>query len=107
MSKPEIDVQEITRRIVQVAHPRKVVLFGSRIRGQGRPGSDWDILVIADSTKPRYERSPPLYSALSDLRQPVDILVYTPEEVAEWRQVESAFVTTALREGKVLYEDKS
>jgi hypothetical protein len=34
----------------------------------------------------------------------VDVVVYTPEEVEEWRSVPEAFVTTAIREGKVLYE---
>ena len=106
MTSPGVDAQEVARRIVQVAHPRKVVLFGSRARGQERPDSDWDILVVADSTEPRCERSAPLYGALSDLRQPVDILVYTPTEVEEWRDVASASVTTAMREGKVLYEAK-
>jgi len=106
MTTPAVNAQEIARRIVRVAHPRKVLLFGSRARGQERPDSDWDILVIADSTEPRCERSAPLYGALRDLRQPVEILVYTPAEVEEWRDVASAFVTTALREGKVLYEDK-
>jgi hypothetical protein len=35
------------------------------------------------------------------------VLVYTPEEVAEWAQVPQAFVTTATREGKTVYERKS
>ena len=99
-----IDLQEITRRIVETAHPRRIILFGSRGRGQGHPDSDWDILVIADSKRPRHERAAPLYGALSHLRQPVDILVYTPEEIAEWKDVPQALVTTAAREGIVLYE---
>lgn len=99
-----MDIQEVTRRIVKLAHPRKVVLFGSRGRGQGRPDSDWDILVIADSTRSRHERAAPLYGALRDLRQQVDILVYTPEEADAWKDVPQALVTTATREGKVLYE---
>ena len=49
MTTPTVDIQEVTRRIVQAALPRKIVLFGSRAGGQGRPDSDWDILVIADS----------------------------------------------------------
>ena len=104
MATPTMDMQEVTKRIVETAHPRRVILFGSRGRGQGRPDSDWDILVIADSKRPRHERAAPLYGALSDLRQSVDILVYTPEEVAEWKDVPQALVTTATREGKVLYE---
>lgn len=99
-----IYAKKIARRIVRVAHPRKIVLFGSRAMGRDRADSDWDILVIADSDRPRHERAAPLYGALSDLRQPVDILVYTPAEVEEWRNVPQALVTTATREGRVLYE---
>ncbi|MCX6031464.1 MAG: hypothetical protein NT169_19465 [Chloroflexi bacterium] len=33
-----------------------------------------------------------------------DILVWTPEEIAEWRDVPNAFVTTVIREGVLLYE---
>ena len=102
--KTDVNIGEITRRIVRIAKPRKIVLFGSRGRGQGRRDSDWDILVIADSRKPRHERAAPLYGALSDLRKPVDILVYTPEEATEWRNVSQALVTTALSRGTVLYE---
>lgn len=105
MTTPTIDMQEITRRIVATAHPHRIILFGSRGRGRGRSQSDWDILVIADSKQPRHERAAPLYGALSDLREPVDILVYTPEEVEEWKDVPHALVTTATREGKVLYEE--
>jgi hypothetical protein len=55
-------------------------------------------LVIAKSSQPRYRRSAPLYGALSDILAPMDILVYTPEEVQEWSGVRQAFVTTAIRE---------
>jgi uncharacterized protein len=97
---------EIVRRIRSVANPRKIVLFGSRARGEHRPDSDIDLLVIDDSSLPRHRRSIPLYAALADLPINVDaeIVVYTPAEVVEWQEAKSAFVTTALREGRVLYE---
>lgn len=97
---------EITRCILSVIRPHKIILFGSRARRQDKSNSDWDILVVADSDLPRYQRSPPLYGALRGLRRPVDVLVYTPREIEEWSRVESAFVTTAMREGTVLYEDQ-
>jgi len=97
-------MDEIVRRIVETISPQKVILFGSQSRGDARPESDLDLLVIADSTQPRYRRSAPLYGVLSDILVPMDILVYSPEEVKEWSQVRQAFVTTAIREGKVLYE---
>lgn len=97
-------LDEIVQRIVRTVNPEKIVLFGSRARDDSRPVSDLDILVIMESTEPRYRRSIPLFSALSDIPIPMDILVYTPEEVREWSGVRQAFPTTALREGRVLYE---
>ena len=97
-------VREIVRRIVDVAQPEKVILFGSRARGEARPNSDFDLLVIKQSDQPRYRRSVPLYVALADLAAEVEVMVYTPEEVAEWSEVPQAFVTTAVREGKTIYE---
>jgi predicted nucleotidyltransferase len=97
-------IEEVVRRIVEVVQPEKIVLFGSRARGDARAGSDLDLLVIAKSKEPRYRRSVPLYGALSDIQVPMDILVYSPKEVKEWSGVRQAFVTTALREGQVIYE---
>lgn len=97
-------LQDVVRRIVDVTHPLKIILFGSRAQGAARPESDLDVLVIADSREPRYRRSAPIYGALSDILVPMDIVVYTPSEVEEWGGVPQAFVTTAIRQGKVLYE---
>ena len=52
------------------------------------------------------KRAVPIYAALSDLPIEVDadVIVYTPEEIQEWSGASASFVTTALREGTVLYE---
>ncbi len=97
-------LEEIVRRIVKTVHPEKIILFGSQARGDPRAGSDIDLLVIAKSKQPRHRRSVPLYGVLSDILVPMDILVYSPKEVREWSAVRQAFVTTAVREGKVIYE---
>jgi predicted nucleotidyltransferase len=97
-------MKTIVRRIVDAIHPIKVVMFGSRARGQTRPTSDLDLLIVAESREPRHRRAIPIYGALSDILLPMDIVVYTPDEAADWSEVRQALVTTALREGKVLYE---
>ena len=97
-------VREIIQRIVATAQPDKVVLFGSRVRGDARPDSDFDILVIQESNDPGYRRDAALYLALAGLNAPVDVITYTPEEVRDCSAVPQAFLTTALREGKVVYE---
>jgi predicted nucleotidyltransferase len=99
-------LRKLVSRIVDATGPQKIVLFGSRAQATHRPDSDVDLLVIQESTEPRYRRAVPIYRALADLRLGVDkdIIVYTPEEVEEWSGASAAFVTTALREGKVIYE---
>jgi len=97
-------IAEIVRRIVKAAQPEKIILFGSRARGDARPDSDFDLLVIKHSQEPRYRRSVALYVALADLPAEVELMVYTPEEVEEWSQVPQAFVTTAVHEGIAVYE---
>lgn len=105
MPSPDRDVlAEIVARLRAAAQPEQIILFGSRATGTAGPDSDYDLLVVQASDQPRYRRSAPLYTALADLPVEVDVLVYTPEEVQEWRGVREAFVTTAVREGQVLYE---
>lgn len=97
-------LKDIVGRIVRTAQPEKVILFGSRARGKARPDSDFDLVVIKESDEPRYRRDAALYLALAGLNVPVDVMVYTPQEVREWSAVPLAFITTVVREGKVLYE---
>lgn len=100
-------LRELVSRIRRAARPEKIVLFGSRARGEAREDSDFDLLLIKPSGRPRHERSRPIYAAVADIPAEVEVVVYTPQEVREWENVPQAFVTTALREGEVLYERKS
>ena len=95
---------EIVRRIVSAGNPDQIVLFGSRARLDSTEESDIDILVIEESDEPRYKRSPRYYSATCGTFPARDIVVWTPEEIQEWETVPNHFVTTAMREGRVLYE---
>jgi predicted nucleotidyltransferase len=104
MSSSDSIIHDIVERIKEAARPDRIILFGSRARGTFRDDSDYDVLVIEESDEPRYKRSAPLYTRLADLPVEIEIVVYTPEEVSEWSEVPQAFVTTALREGKVIYE---
>lgn len=95
---------EVVRRVLSVGSPHKIVLFGSWARGNARPDSDLDLLIIEDSTLPRYRRSARYRRALCGVFPAKDVVVWTPSEVEEWKAVPHAFISTVLSEGKLLYE---
>jgi predicted nucleotidyltransferase len=94
----------LVQRLLGAGHPQRIVLFGSRARDSAHDRSDYDILMVEPSGLPRSARAAAYYRALSDLPIEVDIVVFTPEEIRDWERVPQAFVTTALREGRTLYE---
>ncbi|MBI2322644.1 MAG: nucleotidyltransferase domain-containing protein [Chloroflexi bacterium] len=97
-------LRELVQRVVRAVDAQRIVLFGSYAHGEPRHDSDIDLLVIAASDQPRWRRAIPVYDALRGLIVPKDVRVFTPEEVEEWSDVPGAFVTSVLREGRVLYE---
>ena len=95
----------IVARILQVVTPNRIVVYGSRARGDARRDSDVDVLLIADSPLPRWKRTVPLLRALRGIDADVDLTWWTPSEVDEWRNVRSHLVSRALAEGRVVYEN--
>jgi len=107
MDETDRVVREMAERIRRAIDPERVVLFGSRGRGEGGAESDYDLLIVGASTEPRWRRAALLYGVLAGMGVPKEIVWWTPEEVAEWRGVRSHFINTALREGTVVYEKRA
>ena len=95
---------EIVRRILASGNPQRILIFGSRARGDAQVDSDYDLLVVESSDLPRHKRAVVYRRALAGLAGAKDILVWTPEEIAKWSGVPNAFITATLQEGIVLYE---
>ena len=101
-------IQEMTNLIVAGVNPQKIVLFGSYARGDARPGSDLDFLVIEDGPfgpgRAREDEMARLWDILFDYEVPLDFLVYSPSEVEKWQSSPNHVVAHALKDGRVLYE---
>jgi predicted nucleotidyltransferase len=94
---------EITRRIREVSDPEQIILFGSRARGDSRPDSDVDLLIIKDNIESTRAEAGRISRALSNIALPIDVIVVRPAYVEQYRDIIGTIVRPALREGKVLY----
>jgi predicted nucleotidyltransferase len=97
-------IEEITRRIVEAFDPERIVLFGSRARGEAQPDSDVDLMVEMESDLPRRQRAIEVDRLFARRHWPMDIVVYTPAEVRQMLQQRNSLASTAEREGRILYE---
>ena len=99
----EEKLQEIIRRIVQVAQPEKIILFGSAVRGKMGPNSDVDLLVIKGGEYHQGHLTGEIYMNLHGVGQAVDVILVTPEQVERYRNTHCLVIAPALREGKEVY----
>jgi predicted nucleotidyltransferase len=95
-------LDEIIRRIVEVAHPERIILFGSAARGEMGPNSDVDLLVIKSGAH-RLDLAGQIYMKLHGVGEAVDVIVVTPEDIERYRDNSALVIAPALREGKVVY----
>lgn len=82
----------------------KVILFGSAAEGRADEESDLDLVVILTEINGRRAETVRLLELLRPLRLPVDVLVYSEEELNAWGHLEGTVLHEALTTGKVLYE---
>jgi predicted nucleotidyltransferase len=97
-------IAEATRRLSEAAPGARVILFGSHARGEARPGSDLDLLVIQPEMESRTAEYVRLRNALGELGVPIDLILYRSAEAQKWGGVPGTFIRDALREGRVLLE---
>jgi uncharacterized protein len=98
-------VAYIVEKIVHDVAPQRIILFGSRSRGQETESSDLDLLVIQDSGKSSRQVRRQIECLLCGRRFAIDLIVVTPEQVARNVADGNPFYTRhILGEGKVLYD---
>jgi len=96
-------LDEIVAKIISVANPRKIVLFGSASRGQMGTHSDFDLLIVVDNSTPCRRTAQNIYRDLVEVGFAADIIVIHEEDAELLKSQEGTIVKTALTEGKVLH----
>ena len=97
-------IQEIVRRLVDVAQPDRIILFGSAATGKMTSDSDIDLLVIEPEPDNTRDESVKLRRALGEVGYPVDVIVISTERFEETKDIIGGIAYPAHKYGRVLYE---
>lgn len=98
----EQTLQEILRRVVEVAQPERIILFGSAARGEMGPHSDVDLLVVKGGVH-RRKLGMEIYKNLTGVGCAVDVVVVTPEDIERYGHCPALIIHPALKEGREVY----
>ncbi len=96
-------LDRVIRRVVQVAQPEKIILFGSAAQGRMGPHSDLDLLVVRSGAD-ALDLMGEIYLNLRGVGAAVDAIVVSPDDLERYRDSHGMVIRDALREGRVVYE---
>ena len=104
MTVSDETLQQIVHKIVELASPDRVILFGSAAAGEMTTDSDLDLLVVESRVPNTRHESIRLRAALEDVPLPIDVIVMSRERFEETKNVIGSIAYPAHKYGRVLYE---
>ena len=97
-------IREIVQRLLGVARPDRIILFGSAATGEMTRDSDIDLLVVAPAPSNTLDERVRLYKALRDLGFPFDVFIIGTERFEETKNIFGGIAYPANKYGRVIYE---
>lgn len=96
-------LQAVTVKVVTAYDPEKIILFGSHAWGEVNEDSDVDLLIIKETKNP-FETARQIDGSIFPRPFPLDIVVYTPQQISQREEAGDIFIKDILTNGKILYE---
>ena len=97
-------INDIVNKIAIRFNPEKIILFGSYARGNPRPESDVDLLVVMDTSLREVQQEILIQQSLEMDLFGLDLIVQTPRRLQERVTLGDSFLREILRDGKIVYE---
>lgn len=101
----QLALAEVVARLREALDPREIWLFGSRARGDARPDSDFDLLVVAKPDgcfgSDDYELAD---RPLRGTGVGCDIIPCSADDFDEGRDLPTSLVARVVEEGQKIYE---
>ncbi len=102
--KDEEALREVVNRLKSRLDLKAVILFGSRARGDWKPWSDYDLLIIADFKEKYLDRIKTIYDIIADIPLEIEPHPYTLNEALMMLKKGNPIIIDALDYGVVLYK---
>lgn len=96
-------LNEIIKRILNKVKAQKIILFGSRARGNYTEDSDYDLLVICDNFIDVKKLSKEIYSQFIGINKGIDVIIRPEKYVNENKSNLNSFIGNIISEGEVIY----
>ena len=96
-------LDNIISRIVDIADPERIILFGSAARGDMNRHSDVDLLIVKEGVD-TLDLMRQIRRNLYGVGAAVDAIVVTPQAIERYKDSHALIIKPALQEGKVIYE---
>ena len=96
------EAKEAIRRIIKVAQPERIIVFGSHAREEALPNSDLDLLIVKDVPN-RKQLAGRIYRSLVGVGIPIDVVVVRPSDIERYAASPSLIIQPALTEGRTVY----
>jgi predicted nucleotidyltransferase len=90
--------------IVHVAAPHRIILFGSRARGDGDEESDFDLLVLKDGIRETRALAQEIYRNFTGIDASVDVIVASTDTYERLKEDPWMIYHEAAQNGVVVYE---
>lgn len=96
-------IRKTVEQIVDVAHPLRIILFGSAVQGKMRSDSDLDFLVVVSGEQQAEEVTDRLNTDIRRGPMPCDFMVVTDSALKKHRDNPGLVYGEILKRGKVIY----
>ncbi len=97
------EIKDLTSQIAREFNPDRIILFGSHAYGQPHKDSDVDILVVLPFKGKPVRKAIEIRNKIN-AGVPLDLIVRTPEQVADRVAQNDWFMREILEKGRTLYE---
>lgn len=98
-------IELVKEKIVREFKPEKIILFGSCAWGTPNENSDVDLFIVKETEDTR-KLAREIDGSIFPRPFPIDIIVYTPENVKKRLAINDFFIRDIFNNGKLLYGSK-